>query len=284
MKRIVMMTFLTALLLVGCASKGTTWQEQYDLGIRYLSESNFEESLLAFSQAIAIDPKNADAYIGRAEAYLASGGEENRTKATADYLTAADLCIDQENPVRAEEILNEALEAMGESQVIHDKIEEIDGDTADRLYENQYYDDGVLRIGYEYDENHNLIKENHYKPDSSLEYTAEYDTSGQVKKLIFYNNDESIWYYEVYEYDEYGKRVRENIYGGNDRLNAYRINEYGESEKPIKTSMYSLDGELNQYTTYSYGLDGKLTKVSWYDSDGNLEREDQYDENGNVIN
>lgn len=284
MKRIVMMILLTALLLVGCASKEATWQEQYDLGMRYLSESNYEESLFAFSQAIAIDPKNADAYLGRAEAYLAAGGEENRTKATADYLTAADLCIDQGNLVRAEEILNEALEAIGESQMIRDKIEEIDGDTADRLYENQYYDDGTLRIGYEYDENHNMIKENHYKPDGSLEYTAEYDASSQVKKLVFYNNDKSIWYYEVYEYDEYGKRVRENIYEGNDRLNAYRINEYGESEKPIKTSVYSPDGKLNQYTTYSYGLDGKLTKVSWYDSDGNLEREDQYDENGNVVN
>lgn len=50
-----------------------TWQEQYDLGIRYLSEGNYEEAIIAFMAAIEIDPKQPDAYLKAAEAYEAVG-------------------------------------------------------------------------------------------------------------------------------------------------------------------------------------------------------------------
>ena len=54
--------------LVACQSR-PTWQEQYDLGMRYLTESNYEEAILAFTTAIEIDPNKPQAYIGRADAY-----------------------------------------------------------------------------------------------------------------------------------------------------------------------------------------------------------------------
>lgn len=46
-----------------------TWQEQYDLGMRYLSEGNYEEAILVFTAAIEIDPRQAPAYVGRGDAY-----------------------------------------------------------------------------------------------------------------------------------------------------------------------------------------------------------------------
>ena len=54
---------LSVILLFGlcaCGKKETaaTWQEQYDLGVRYLSEGNYEEAIIAFTAAIEIDPKN----------------------------------------------------------------------------------------------------------------------------------------------------------------------------------------------------------------------------------
>lgn len=70
----------------------TTWQEQYDLGIRYLSEGNYEEAIIAFTAAIEIDPKQAAAYVGRGDAYVASGEtEEYLTAAQADYEDAIEL-------------------------------------------------------------------------------------------------------------------------------------------------------------------------------------------------
>ena len=69
-----------------------TWQEQYDLGVRYLSEGNYEEAVIAFTAAIEIDPKRAEAYVGRGDAYVASGEtEENLVAAQADYEMAIEL-------------------------------------------------------------------------------------------------------------------------------------------------------------------------------------------------
>ena len=58
------------------APAAPTWQEQYDLGIRYLSEGNYEEAIIAFTAAIEIDPKQPDAYLKAAEVYEAMGDAE----------------------------------------------------------------------------------------------------------------------------------------------------------------------------------------------------------------
>ena len=49
------------------------WQTQYDLGVRYLSEGNYEEAIIAFTVAIEIEPKRAEAYLGLADAYAGVG-------------------------------------------------------------------------------------------------------------------------------------------------------------------------------------------------------------------
>lgn len=105
-----------------------SWQEQYDLGIRYLSEGNYEEAIIAFTAAIEIDLKQVLAYVGRGDAYVLSGEtEENLTAATADYETAieldetiteaylglADVYIRQGNYEKAREILEQGLEYTG---------------------------------------------------------------------------------------------------------------------------------------------------------------------------
>ena len=71
---------LCLVLVLGLASCGQSaeakWQEQYDLGVKYLSEGNYEEAVLAFTAAIEIDPKRPEAYLKAAEAYEAMGDRE----------------------------------------------------------------------------------------------------------------------------------------------------------------------------------------------------------------
>ena len=89
MKRVLCL-ILSAVLLLGlaaCGGKKTevkTWQEQYDLGIRYLSEGNYQEAILAFNAAIQIDPKQTVIYEKLAEAYTQSGDAETAAKILSD--------------------------------------------------------------------------------------------------------------------------------------------------------------------------------------------------------
>lgn len=134
---------LVLMLLMGvsaCAKAQPTWQEQYDLGVRYLSEGNYEEAIIAFTAAIEIDPKQALAYVGRGDAYMASGEtEENLTAAQADYEKAieldernvdayvglANLYIRRGEYDKALEILNQGLEKTNSNQIIADRIEDV---------------------------------------------------------------------------------------------------------------------------------------------------------------
>lgn len=71
--------------ITACANTEKDWREQYDLGMRYLSEGDYEEAILAFSAAIEIDDSRPEAYMARAEAYIAIDEPE---KALKDYKRA----------------------------------------------------------------------------------------------------------------------------------------------------------------------------------------------------
>ena len=73
------MVFLLLLLSLTACGKSTEakWQEQYDLGMKYVSEGNYEEAIIAFAAAIEIDPKSADAYLALADVYKAQGDTES---------------------------------------------------------------------------------------------------------------------------------------------------------------------------------------------------------------
>ena len=70
--------FISAVIMVcylgACAANTENqWQEQYDLGVRYLSEGNYEEAIIAFTVAIEIDAQKPEGYHGLADVYVARG-------------------------------------------------------------------------------------------------------------------------------------------------------------------------------------------------------------------
>lgn len=90
MKRYISMllALVLAVSLCACGSSTSTptWQEQYDLGVRYLSEGNYEEAIIAFTAAIEIDPKRVDSYLGLADTYEAMGDTEGAARVIEDAI------------------------------------------------------------------------------------------------------------------------------------------------------------------------------------------------------
>lgn len=115
---------------------------QLDLGAKYLGEQNYEQAVVEFDKAIAIDPMNERAYIGKAEAYVGMGDYEQAaaTYATAVqtipdgndvwnaaeqfYLDYAQIYIDDGDLVKAVEILEEG-DALLNSDRLKDKLDEV---------------------------------------------------------------------------------------------------------------------------------------------------------------
>lgn len=160
-----------------------TWQEQYDLGVRYLSEGNYEESIIAFTAAIEIDPKRAEAYMRRGDAYVKSGEtEENLAAAQGDYemaieldqtnadayLGLADVYIRQGDYDMALEILQQ-----GSEKVSNDEIEE-------KIYEVLAATDDFV--------SGNIVK---FTPFSGLDSSTQFLIESLMDKAIT-NPDEAV--------------------------------------------------------------------------------------------
>lgn len=98
MKKLLSLVLVFVMLFTACGQGAADgWQEQYDIGLRYLTEGNYEDAVLAFTAAIEIDSKMPKAYIGRGDAYVMWGGTENdvliekNESALDDYLYAIKL-------------------------------------------------------------------------------------------------------------------------------------------------------------------------------------------------
>ena len=78
---------LLVLCLSGCSCAKRTeerWNEQYDVGLQYLLEGDYEEAILAFTTTIEIDPMRPESYLERAAAYLELGDDASVEAAVAD--------------------------------------------------------------------------------------------------------------------------------------------------------------------------------------------------------
>ena len=90
MKKIWVFIILILCLFTACSK--SPWKEQYELGLKYLTEGNYEEAILSFTAAIEIDPKQPLIYIGRGDSYFAYDELENHfALAITDYETVLDI-------------------------------------------------------------------------------------------------------------------------------------------------------------------------------------------------
>ena len=92
--------FCAVFLLSGC-DKEPTWQECYDAGIQASEEENYEEAIVAFEEAIALDASRPEAYAALADVYLA---KEDLEQALEMLQRGVEATNDETLKARVEEI------------------------------------------------------------------------------------------------------------------------------------------------------------------------------------
>jgi tetratricopeptide (TPR) repeat protein len=76
-RRVLQVIFLGLLLLLAaCGQKALTYEEQINLGQRFLEDGDYEQAIVAFTAAIKIEPKLPPAYVGLADAHKGLGQPE----------------------------------------------------------------------------------------------------------------------------------------------------------------------------------------------------------------
>ena len=265
----------------------TTWQEQYDLGMQYLEDGDYEQAIVAFTAAIELDPKQAPIYIGRAQAYIGSGEtEENLSAALTDYESAlalddmnpdiylgiADVYIRQGDYEKAKEILNQALENLGENEAISEKLNELEnGDIKDS--------DGKTHRERGFDESGNLL----------WYHDLNYDADGKISKEIAYNTEGAEIGQVEFLYDESGNNIQSAGYDPASGELYLVKSKFDEKRNKIQEAWYLLSDnsseDLSPFSerTYTYDEFGKMLEEIYSYGDDVKTIKFEYDENGYEI-
>ena len=284
--------FSIILRLVGLCACGKSsevrWQEQYNLGFRYLSEGNYEEAIIAFTAAIEIDPKRPEAYIGRGDAYFAG---DDYSSAEMDYSTAkdldamlvdaydrlADVYVQTGDLERALLILHEGYEATGDPGLLNrlqalEDLSELpvlptvlpDAAIVVSMYSAEYGFEG--HDAYQFDELGRMTSNTWYGSDNEriVQETWVYDdTNGTTT-----NTRE--------EADENGQwGVTTETTEGTENAGWYWYSMGSEDEEYItdptlETANNRLDLENGGWASYGYDTQGRAITIHTYSNTGEL--------------
>jgi tetratricopeptide (TPR) repeat protein len=225
--------------------------EKLSLGQKFLLDLEYDKAVAEFQAVIDIEPKNVDAYIGLADAYIGMGEEEKAIETlekglseTGDEKIQAKL----DEMKKPEETTAEVTTTPEETPTVEttttpEVTTTVATTTAPKVArtEREDYHDGYYGI-IEYDSKGNRIKKSCYNPDGMLNSydTYEYDSKGNKIKESWYNGDGTLMV--IYEYDSNGNRIKESYYNGDGTLINYYINEYDSNGNKIKESCYYPDG------------------------------------------
>lgn len=247
-----------------------SWEEQYDLGMRYLQEGNYEEAIIAFTQAISIDAKQPAIYLAKAQAYEALGmNQENYERALADYKKAQELgsteeevwiglsnaCLREGDLFGAMDILKQGLEALGKSELLQERLDSL-----------QQADSALLFPG-----GHLQVRTWGTGDGACSAQLIMDDNNCLLSAFMFLSSGEPIGTIPV-ERDENGNHTK----GGYvmelaGEYSVFSVERKFDSENHLlEEAIFGPDGEKQGSTRYSYGETGMCVRVEEYDGQDNL--------------
>lgn len=259
MKRSVLfLTVLALFFVVGCGTSVSTWTEQYDLGVRYVSEGRYEEAVIAFQKAIEIDPKQTKPYSALAEIYVTQGDMEKAAEILHQGVQATgDGALDA---------AASAMDAWNDGNVgNNNNIVDEQGRDIRRNYYDAEGDLDSFQILY-YGEGEDAIRSDNYNATGEMEgYTLYYDSEDGLRfySESFFPDGTSVGGKTVRVMDEegnwlYNARIDEN---GNEIKTTVSVND----ETGSGWNNYDENGTL---TSYARSENGRMV---YYNADGTVQ-------------
>ena len=233
--------------------------EQLELGNRYLEEMDYEQAKVAFEEVIAIDPSNAEAYLGAARAYA---GLENYEGAVAVLQKGYEQTGDESLKAQLEEY-EEKLEEEIDEYI--STIPVVPNGTNIPLYSYTYlkgiYDE-MLPVLYQYSEMNlpDNIKLRIYARINNC-YLSDNDMENAKKAWSQYLMLQQQTGNAIVdaEHDEYGRIIWAQADGIKHEYSYY---ENSSRYKSAKREW--LDGSRVDTTDYEYDSEGRITKSVQY--------------------
>lgn len=243
------------LAFTGCASKTESYQDKYDLGVKYVSEGNYEEAIIALNAAIEIDPKQAAPYLELADIYIKKSDIDNAKSTLYAYRDQVGEEVFLDSISGDEDLIN------GMGAVSEDRVDM----GTDGGYKITYGNilGNTIRIEW-YLTSGPLCRIDYFDNMGHLTCREGYDTDGNCTVKSLFDSDEN----ETEQWDYVS-----NTYIKNEYVNGLIVNY----------EFYDLsEGTQNTKIEYEYGANGILTQKTRYDF-GNLSAVYTCDSNGNDI-
>jgi YD repeat-containing protein len=228
------------LLLSACGQKAAgTWQEQYDLGKKYMDSGSYAEAITAFSAAIQIDAKKAAAYVALADAYVADGKADK----AAEVLRSAPSDVDDPAAISAKQ--KELSDSAGSAAAGSSSAAGSGSSSAAQTPKDGYpttkrrdNEDGTYSI-------------------------LEYDQYGNRTKITFYDANDRVLSYTESTYDSAGRLQEDDAYQAGSRLAGKRL--YDTSRRLIESINYP-GGQGATTVKFQYTDGSSAVEVSVSDS------------------
>ena len=272
-------------------SKEARLKRQLSLGDKYLGELEYEDALLEYQIAVAIDPKSADAYIGAANAYIGLKAYDLANEVLERGIQNAgsmDELLKMQEQVREQiALLEEALHAdaisaqeeeNGESDIpsIEEEQDEEETEETETEEGDQFADD--YRELYANFLRENKTSErgfpNHFElinidddniPELAMTDGSDHPTGVHIYKII---NGEIVelgeygWFGTI-EYIDHGNMIHVDTYYFGDYYDAYfSIND---KEMECKASLEHIEPDAEFGVEETYNIDEQNVSKQAYD-------------------
>ncbi|MGN0553929.1 MAG: tetratricopeptide repeat protein, partial [Oscillospiraceae bacterium] len=289
---------VSGILTVLSSSQGAAEKAQkfIDLGNKYLIELSYDKAVIEFNKAIEIEPKNADAYIGLAEAYIGLGD----TDSAVDALKRGyDLTGDERIKEKLDELLG--VDVNDEAEVTTEKTTEaletgtfIDEmieisipiaffDSSDNEYgfmEHIYTDKGYeINVQSSQAEFCSII----YIVPDELPFEVNGESYGPVSIFVSKYNDSFFLNFHLdSDNNDWDNCANPEVtyYDEDGSIKTRAENEYDSENKLVKCTVYNSDNEAVRIKEYYYDENGLLSYITENDT---LRCEYFYDNNGNKV-